>query len=207
MVQSSSPFSGPVGVIIALVVIGCLAGLALTGSDLTHFITNRAKADGTQRNNEIQAQKNVFDLEQYKKIQALETEIQIKKMEGELQSYSQQLVQQSEKTQRKDALDMEMNRLFRTALILTLTASIVVLVIAVAVRIILNSNRRVSTILVASPKDPWQSPSYRSQKIRQARRQEALSRISLDPWYTPTSYPQGVPVFWPGPKEKQSIFR
>ena len=54
-----SPYDGLSKVFLVLIVIGALAALAFTNSDLTNFITNSAKAEGIKQELAIQNLKSI----------------------------------------------------------------------------------------------------------------------------------------------------
>jgi hypothetical protein len=92
--SNNSPFSGLVPVILVLVLIGALAALALSGSNLTNFMANRAEAQAMSQQNETNAEKAKIDLQNYQAIQASQVQAQIDKVQADSAAYQRSLEQQ-----------------------------------------------------------------------------------------------------------------
>ena len=186
--SNSSPFVGLVAVILVLVVIGSLVGLALSQSDITNFITNKAKAEGILQQNDYQAQKNSIDLKNYQSVQDSVTQDQKERIAADGLAYQKSLAQQlqlqnAQAEQRirleaeKASLDLEMSRLVTYALI----GAGVLLALCIgagAVIFAIQSGRKriILTQIKVNPVERWEDPFWRKREIERSRQREQVNR-------------------------------
>lgn len=187
---NNSPFAGLTKVILILVAIGVLFGLALTGSDITNFITNSAKAETIKQENQLQAQKNAIDLEAYQL------------------SVNQQLIAQEEQAKKdlqfqeqKAAQELETARLASyfwagTGILVAFCIGVgfVILMIQIGRSLLIASQAQVKKI------DAWQDPVWRKQQIEISRLLERAERENLAHATSnvPESHFNEAPIPWEG---------
>lgn len=190
--NNSSPFSGLVSVILVLVLIGAFAALALSGSDLTNFMTNRAKAQAMTQQNEIDAQKARIDLENYKNIQNSQAKVEQDKLQADAEAYKQSLDQQLLHQQQQNdlALQLQAQKALQQAQTSHLAGTILagagafallVLSLGVAAWLIqFGYSRYLVARSSATVNDPWQNVAWRKQQVYLSRQREkefrAISR-------------------------------
>ena len=104
-----SPFGGLVKVISALVLIGLIMGLVLTGSDLTNFITNSAKAEAIRLQTDLDAQQKQIDLENYATIQNAKAQAEQERILAETNALERSLELDLLRKEQKVALDLEVS--------------------------------------------------------------------------------------------------
>lgn len=107
-----SPYDGLSKVFLVLIVIGALAALAFTNSDLTNFITNSAKAEGIKQELAIQNLKSIFDFENYKRVEEAKTKAQLDNIETEKVTNEKLQTQKLQAQAQQVTLELEMSRLF-----------------------------------------------------------------------------------------------
>ena len=172
---NNSPFAGLVKVILALVIIGVLAGLVLSGSDLANFITNTAKAPGI-------TQKDKIDIDDYQR------------SKDEDFYHLQQLHAQELQLQSQNAIYvMETTRI--VSYVLTGAGVLVAICIAMGIAILLiqfGRSRLISAQAQTNQARLWKDPTWREQQILIARQKERMMREKLTPIPTP---PQPVQPF------------
>jgi hypothetical protein len=186
---NNSPFTGLTKVILTLVAIGVLAGLVLSGSDLTNFITNSAKVEAIKQQNELQAQKDAIDLEAYK------------------MSVNQQILAQQEQAKRdlqfqelKATQELETARLASyfwagagMFVAICVGVGFMILMIQIGRSLLIASQAQVKKI------DAWQDPAWRKQQIEISRRLERAQRENLTHTTSvPEFYPNEAPIPWEG---------
>jgi hypothetical protein len=211
--NNSSPFNGLVPVILVLVLIGGIAALALSGSDLTNFITNSAKAKGLTQQLEVQAQKDAIDLSNYKALQDSQAQAQAAKTLAEAEAYQRSLEQQAQfqlqQNQRaldfqrqEDLLKLEASRFTRMALPVAGALAVLVLSLGGAVCLVqIGRSRVMSSRGAAKTGDVWQDNAWKRNQIALARQQERLERSSVLPSSqseTELSIPVEIPLSWQG---------
>jgi len=204
LLSNSSPFSGLVRVIIVLVLIGALAALALTGSDLTNFMANRAKAQAMSQQNEIEAEKAKIDLQNYQTLQAIQVQAQIDKAQADSAAYQRSLEQQMlyEKQLAEQSLQMEgqkATQAMENARIIKIALGIGAAVLAflvglgVCIYFILLGRSRLIAVKANARVDPWKDLVWRKQMVaisRERSRARAGSITSQSP------IPVEIPVGW-----------
>lgn len=187
--NNNSPFAGLVPVILVLVLIGALAALALSGSDLTNFMTNRVKAQALAQQNAISEQKASIDLKNYQALQDSQAQAQINKTVADSAAYQQSLIIQTQHQQQlatqnlqlaalKAAQEMQTTHLIK--IILSIAGALAVLLIGMGLTFYLIQLGRSHLMAekMAKKNDPWHDLSWRKQQIEISRRQEHLERIN-----------------------------
>jgi hypothetical protein len=201
MFSSNSPFSGLVPVILVLVLIGGLATLALSGSDLTNFMTNRVKADALAQQTAAAAQKTPIDVETYRLVQTSQAQAQVDKMKADSDYYQKSLDLQTQYQQKLDDQNLQLNYLKTTQemqtshitqMILTSAGAIALLLVAlgIAVYMVSLTLNRLLTNKKVKKAGSWQDPAWKKQQIENSRRREQASRASsMNPFLIPVELP------------------
>ncbi|MBE0683963.1 MAG: hypothetical protein IH589_18845 [Anaerolineales bacterium] len=163
---NNSPFEGLAKVILILVAIGILVGLVLTGSDITNFITNSAKAEAIKQQNELQAQKNAIDLEAYQL-----------SVNQQLLAQQEQAVKELQFQEQKAAQELELARLSSYLWVgagvfvaFCFGVGFVILMIQFGRSLLITSQAQVKKT------DVWQNPVWRKQQIEISRQLERAQR-------------------------------
>ena len=104
-----SLFSGLAKVIMTLVLLGLLMGLVLTGSDLTNFITNSAKAEAIRLQTDLDAQQKQIDLENYATIQKAKAQAEQERILAETSALERSLELELLQKEQNVALDLEVS--------------------------------------------------------------------------------------------------
>ena len=178
--NSISPFGGLVKVILALVLIGLIMGLVLTGSDLTNFITNSAKAEAIRVQTDLDAQQKQIDLENYATIQKAETQAKEERTLAETKAFERSLELDLLQKERKVALDLEVatfSKYLWSGMIPLLVFCFVIGIVIIMVQT--GRSHLVVAQAQAEQIDPWQDLAWRKERIRLARQQEQLKRQTL----------------------------
>jgi hypothetical protein len=187
---NNSPFAGLAKVILVLVFIGVLVGLAFSGTDLTNFITNTARAQGITRQNEVQAAKDIIDIQNYRTIQDATTQAQKDKILADRVTYQESLNQGLQLQARKAALELETARLVSYFLI----AVGVFIAFCIGIFMIqFGFSRLIVARAQAEKISSWQDHIQRKEQIRIARQRELMiradrirgaSKLNVPPFYT-----------------------
>lgn len=182
--NNSSPFSGLVSVILVLVLIGAFAALALSGSDLTNFMTNRAKAQAMTQQNEIDARKAAIDLANYESMQNSQAKVQQDKILADGAAYQKSLEQQLlfERQQNDLKLQLQAQKALQQAqtshlagILLAGAGAIALLVVGIGVTALLiqfGYSRYIVARATATVTDPWQNLPWRKQQVSLSRQRE-----------------------------------
>jgi Na+/glutamate symporter len=197
-----SPFGGLVKVILALVLIGLIMGLVLTGSDLTNFITNSAKAEAMKSQNEFEEKKNAIDLEKYESTQKAEAQAEEERILAETDALERSLELDLLLKERKVALDLEVATFSKylwsgmiPLLVFCFVIGIVIFMVQAGRSRLILAQAQVKQI------DPWQDLAWRKERIQIARQQEQLTRQTLA-HIANTFSPEEAPIPWDIHKEK-----
>jgi hypothetical protein len=211
-INNGSPFSGLVSLVLVLVIIGAVAALALSESDLTNFLTNSAKADAIREQNRIQAQKDAIELKNYEALQEIETNLQKEKILADTAAYKrnieQQLLFQQQQNQQNLELqfqrsnqDLEVSRLTRYVLLGAGVLTMLFISMGLSIFFIqLGRSRVIAVQSVSTLPSRWQDPEWRKKQIASARQREIIARKSPTTHEdakadeTPTSI--AIPITW-----------
>ncbi len=177
--NNGSSFDGLVKVIVVLVIIGALAVLGLTQSDLTNFLANSVKADAMRQQNAIQAQKDAIDLQNYQTVQDTLTQTRIDQLLAEDAAHQEALEQQLQLDAQKAVREMETARLVAylwTGAGIFLVACIGIAILLFAIKA--GRSRPGAIQAEKKPVDPWQDPAWRKQQIWISRQEERAIRGS-----------------------------
>ena len=115
----SQPLAGIVGLVVVVALLGGMAFLGLSGTDLANFNTSAAEARARDQQTSIDAKKAEIDLEAYKENAELDKEFQQRRHELELQKLEDDLRQQTETQQNLDLVRVEFDRALRLAALIT----------------------------------------------------------------------------------------
>ena len=199
-----SLFGGLAKVVLALVTIGLLMGLVLTGSDLTNFITNSAKADAIRLQTNLDAQQKQIDLENYATIQKAETQAEEERISAETKSFERSLELDLLQKEQKAALDLEVSTFSKY-----LWAGVMPFIISClgigTIIFMVQAGRSRLILAQAQAKQigPWQDIAWRKERIQIARQQEQLERKKIIP-KVPETYPEEAPIPWDIPQEQHT---
>ncbi|MBC7226168.1 MAG: hypothetical protein H5T61_02925 [Thermoflexales bacterium] len=116
--------------VIMLVVIGLVAGLALSNTDLMNPYRNQAEAERIQQEAAIQTQRATIDLQAYQREQELR-----------LQALEQQQADERAYRQARWAIELFLLRVAGTTIVITVGLALLILAIALAFRIIVYARR------------------------------------------------------------------
>jgi hypothetical protein len=200
----NSPYKGFATIIVILVVIGALASLAFTNSDLTNFMTNSAKADGIRQQNAVQQQIDAINTENYKTVEQAKTQAQLDQIAADTATYKKLQTALEAKTSRQQAaLEVETSRLFdygkiAVSIILAVCFSAILLILTVQ----FTRSRLVLVQAQAQAKriDTRQDPIQLKEQIERARQRELMNRESYlrqtQTAIVPAFYPEEAPISW-----------
>lgn len=144
--------------VIMLVVIGLVAGLALSNTDLMNPYRNQAEAERIQQEAAIQTQRATIDLQAYQREQELR-----------LQALEQQQADERTYRQAQRAVELFLLRVAGTTIAITVGLALLILAIALAFRFIAQARR----IWLQSSAEVQ---TMREQARRLARENERLTR-------------------------------
>ena len=197
-----SLFGGLAKVVIVLVLLGLLMGLVLTGSDLTNFITNSAKAEAIRVQTDLDAQQKQIDLENYATIQKAETQAKEERTMAETKAFERSLELDLLQKERKVALDLEVSTFSKY--LWSGVMPFIVSYLGIGFIIFMVQAGRSRLILAqarAKQIDPWQDIAWRKERIQIARQQEHLTRQTLA--HTAHAFsPEEAPIPWDISQEK-----
>jgi hypothetical protein len=199
----SNFFGGLAKAFLVIMVVGILAGIALSNSDLTNFITNSAKAEGIRQQNAVQQQKDAVDAENYTVLQKANTQAQLDKIAADTSAYKKSQAQKLQAQAQQAALELEMSRLFdygkiAAGMILAICVSAILFMLTVQ----FTRSRLVLTQTQVQVKriDAWQDPALRKQEIESARQRERMARTlevrQTQTAVVPAFYPEEAPISW-----------
>ncbi len=199
MVQpNGSLFGGLSRVILTLVVIGVVTGLVLGGADIVNFITNSAKAEAIHNANQLQAQKNAIDLNNYQLLQDAATQAQIDKMKADNEANQLMLDQAIRIQAQKAAQELETARwmsYIKMGALAILAVALGIGLVILAFRISFNRTGRSRSRI--EKKSRFNNPDY-----VMARANELQNRKEL---LKETSYTPGIPVEWNNIDKKEYV--
>ncbi len=158
MMVNNSVTGALVLLILTILVIGLVAGLALSNSDLLNPYRNQAEAERMRQEAATQAQREAIDLQTYQREQELH-----------LQALEQQQADERAYWQARQETQLSLMRLAGTTIMATIDLALLILAIAVAFRIIAQA-RHVWTQSSAEVQD------LRARMRRLAQENERLTR-------------------------------
>ncbi len=162
----SSLLSGIASVVLIAALLGTVAGLAFSGTDLLNFNTSAAQARAIDHDTQIKSQKDAVDLENYKAIKVAQTEAELQKIQLGVEAHKRSL-----------ELQVAAGETIRQAQIW-----LGVLVVIAITMILSYCSIRYAQSHFLFPKvqssyaDPKCNPALRAEIIRQARAQEVAER-------------------------------
>ena len=177
MVMNSAPLSGLIGIVLVVVLIGIIAGLAISGSDLLNYNTNAAAARAQDQKTQEQSQRAAVDLQYYKAIQAARTESEKEILRLELEARQHELEQNLALQRERAEQDLELARL--TRYVVLAVGPLATLIVCIGLTAFLIQYGRSLLVLAqneAARAALWHAPAWRAEQIRLAREREGAER-------------------------------